>query len=317
MRKLGRFGQKSPWSRLFVQLESVNEISFSGGGGGGRPVSSGERVVRIELRFYIKLPPAPLVWAIMLTGDTSFLQHSGLLEIQLPAETLQIKSDTQGNLQDWYDQLGHYVKMAAQVNAEEAERQRRIRVAQEARAAQQRAEEARVAAQQERKAQLDSALRYAGEARRGYLDGDFKAAYANYMAGIAQFMKVLPWYKASPDRAADYAKLSNMLQKIMDSAEDAKQRAAGTYDLTVADTAVGGQARTDYLLRGVNAVTDIVRESHHVPDALKTKGRDEFSRAEGGLKTRDRVCLEIFETEKSYLGKPLTLCMQKHILRSK
>jgi hypothetical protein len=95
-----------------------------------------------------------------------------------------------------------------------------------------------------------------------------------------------------------------MLRTVMGRAEEAKQRAALTYDLTVADTRQGGQAQTEALLKDVGqAVTQLVKHrNNHVPAALQTKGRDEFSRAEGGLKPRDRVVLEIYQTEQNFVG---------------
>ena len=253
------------------------------------------------MSFYKKPGTAP-VQSVRLTGDTGFLQHSGFLEIQFPAETLQIESDTPENLRNWCALLEHHVPLAAQVNALEEARARKEAAEREARAAKLREEQRKIAEQNARKNMLEKALKFAEVARQGENDGDFKASYANYMAGISLFLKVLPAYKADPKLKSDYAKLSKMLQTIMGAAEAVKAKAAETYDLTVSDTKAGGAAQTSALLRGLNVVNDLVKERHHVPDALRTKGRDEFSRAEGGLTTRDRVVLEIFETEKSYVG---------------
>ena len=98
--------------------------------------------------------------------------------------------------------------------------------------------------------------------------------------------------------------VSSQLRELMGNAEQAKQKAAATYDLTVTNTSTAGASTTNDLLNN-KVVKGLVQG--HVPDALKTKGRDEFSKREGGLKTRDRVVLETYETEQKYLS-TLTVC---------
>ena len=53
--------------------------------------------------------------------------------------------------------------------------------------------------------------------------------YANYVASITKFMKVLPKYKADREMAGEYSGLVDCLTAIMSAAEDAKKQASQTY----------------------------------------------------------------------------------------
>jgi hypothetical protein len=205
VRRIGTSGHKFLYQRMWVQLESINEVTAppagivaiggggaagaAGAGGGGAPrLSVGERVTAFELRMYAKAPlhahhdegigaqQQQLLMAQKLTQQTGCLVHSGVLEVQFSAETLQLKSDTEGHLREWCAMLERYIRESAHVNAAQQEWERRVQEEERVRAAAVQAEMVRLAAQRERKQQLDDALNYASVARQQHREGDFKAS---------------------------------------------------------------------------------------------------------------------------------------------